>query len=177
MGRYVDVQEVPSIVLDDEPDIEQLESNGRDDEEVHRGDHVSVVSQERGPALSLGVIRPPLWQVARHRRQRNPEPSLRSPTENVQTQLTGNTSRHDTPPGPVSALLDVSAKSGENPIKSESEPPNLATETNANCGAFQARNAQSPVRLRQGPRPKPRATAGFWAADPGPSVAVSDDAD
>ena len=76
MGRYVDVQEVPSIVLDDGPDIEQLESNGRDDEEVHRGDHVSVVSQERGPALSLGVIRPPLWQVARHRRQRNPEPEL-----------------------------------------------------------------------------------------------------
>jgi len=76
MGRDVDVQELPLIVLNDEPDIEQLVSNSRDDEEVHRRDRFSVVSQERGPALSLAVSRPPLWQVARHRRQRNTEPKL-----------------------------------------------------------------------------------------------------
>ncbi len=34
-------------------------------------------------------------------------------------------------------------------IESETEPPNLATETNAGCGVFQARNPQSPVRIRE----------------------------
>jgi hypothetical protein len=38
MGRDVDVQETTSIVLGDEPDVEQLESIGRDDKEVHRRD-------------------------------------------------------------------------------------------------------------------------------------------
>ena len=35
-------------------------------------------------------------------------------------------------------------------IGSETEPPNLATETNAGCGVFQARNPKSPVRNREG---------------------------
>jgi hypothetical protein len=35
-------------------------------------------------------------------------------------------------------------------IESETEPPNLATETNAGCGDFQARNPPSPVRIREG---------------------------
>ena len=39
------------------------------------------------------------------------------------------------------------------------------------------RNAQSPVRLRQGPRPKPRATAGFWRAKPRSGTTNPGDAD
>ncbi len=35
-------------------------------------------------------------------------------------------------------------------IWGEAEPPNLATETNAGCGVFQARNPKSPVRIREG---------------------------
>ena len=34
-------------------------------------------------------------------------------------------------------------------IGSETEPPNLATEKNTGCGVFQARNPQSPVRIRE----------------------------
>ena len=35
-------------------------------------------------------------------------------------------------------------------IESESEPPNLPTEKNAGCSFFQARNPQSPLRIREG---------------------------
>ncbi len=46
-------------------------------------------------------------------------------------------------------------------MESESEPPNLATEKNTGNGVFDARNPQSPVRMREAPRPKPRGIAGF----------------
>jgi hypothetical protein len=39
-------------------------------------------------------------------------------------------------------------------IEGETEPPNLATETNAGRGIFPARNPQSPVRIRRGPTAK-----------------------
>jgi hypothetical protein len=45
-------------------------------------------------------------------------------------------------------------------IGSESEPPNLAAETIAECGAFHARNPRSPVRLRQPGLPKPHGIQG-----------------
>ncbi len=54
MGRDVDVQNLPSTVLDDEPDVEELEPNRRHDEEVHRGDRISVILEEGGPALPVG---------------------------------------------------------------------------------------------------------------------------
>jgi len=36
-------------------------------------------------------------------------------------------------------------------IESESEPPNVPTEKNADCCAFEAANPPSPVRMRQSP--------------------------
>ena len=44
---------------------------------------------------------------------------------------------------------------------SESEPPNWATETNTDCGVFQARNPKSPVRIRGSGTPKARGIAGI----------------
>jgi hypothetical protein len=41
----------PSPVLDDEPHVEQPEASGRDDEEIHRGDRISVILEKLGPAL------------------------------------------------------------------------------------------------------------------------------
>jgi hypothetical protein len=52
MGRYVHVYNLPSTVLDDEPDVEELELNRWHDEKIHGGDRVAVVSKERGPALA-----------------------------------------------------------------------------------------------------------------------------
>ncbi len=62
-------------------------------------------------------------------------------------------------------------------IGSETEPANLATETNTDCGVFQARNPQSPVRVRQGPRPKPRESTGFLGSDSRPGSTNPGDAD
>jgi hypothetical protein len=72
----VSVSWLSSITIDDEPDIEQLESNGRDDKEVHCCDRVSVVSQERGPALSLSLVGCSFRQIARHGRQADGEAEL-----------------------------------------------------------------------------------------------------
>jgi hypothetical protein len=62
-------------------------------------------------------------------------------------------------------------------MESESEPPNLATEKNADCGAFEAPNPQSPVRISQDPHPKPRAITGFWGTDSRCDLGVSETAD
>ncbi len=62
-------------------------------------------------------------------------------------------------------------------IRSEFGPPNSAPETNADRGVFQARNARSPVRIHQGPLPKPRAITGFWGATPSSGRKVSATAD
>ena len=76
----------------------------------------------------------------------------------------------------ISACSEFSRRTGESGIQtlrrrtgSETEPANLATETNTDCGVFQARNPQSPVRVRQGPRPKPRETTGFWGPTRAPA--------
>ncbi len=50
--------------------------------------------------------------------------------------------------------------------ESESEPPNLATETNADHGTFGAPNSQSPVRIREGLTAKtPRNRGDFSGCD------------
>ncbi len=47
-------------------------------------------------------------------------------------------------------------------IKSESEPPDLATEKNTGCSVYQAPNTASPVRMRERPTAKtPRNRANF----------------
>jgi hypothetical protein len=50
--------------------------------------------------------------------------------------------------GDPSDLVRIRALSRR--IESESEPPNLATETNTDRGVFEARTPQSPVRIREG---------------------------
>ena len=60
----VEVQDLPPSVVDREPDVEQLESDGGNHEEVHPRDQVPVVSKEGGPALSLAGIRLGSRQVA-----------------------------------------------------------------------------------------------------------------
>jgi len=45
------VKDTPSPVIDREPNVEQLETEGRHDEEVHSRDSISVIAQEGDPAL------------------------------------------------------------------------------------------------------------------------------
>jgi hypothetical protein len=61
----IEVQDSPATVLDDEPDIEQLESKGGNDEKIHARNHVSVIPEERDPALPFLLVRSSRWQIAR----------------------------------------------------------------------------------------------------------------
>jgi hypothetical protein len=48
---HIEMQEAPTIVTDDEKTVAHAERDGRDGEEVHRGDCFSMVAQETEPAL------------------------------------------------------------------------------------------------------------------------------
>jgi hypothetical protein len=76
VGRDIDVQNLPPPVLDDEPQVEQLEANGRDDEEVHCSDRVAVVSKEGHPVLPLVVVGPSFRQITRYGREADFEAEL-----------------------------------------------------------------------------------------------------
>jgi len=52
-----EVQNLSSPMIEDEPGVEKSEPNGRDDEEVHRGDAMFVISEKRLPPLTLIVVR------------------------------------------------------------------------------------------------------------------------
>jgi len=62
----VEVQDPPSTVVDREADVQQSESNRRNDEEIHPGNHVLVIPEEGHPALLLCGVRLSRWHVARH---------------------------------------------------------------------------------------------------------------
>ena len=64
-------------MVEDEPDVQELEANGRDDEEVHRCDGIPVVPQEREPVLSPDRIQRPPREVARDRRKADFDAKLR----------------------------------------------------------------------------------------------------
>jgi len=64
-------------MADHKPGIQQSESNGWDDEEVHCGDAVFVILKERLPPLALIVIRPSLWESSRDRGEANRDSKLR----------------------------------------------------------------------------------------------------
>ncbi len=70
-------------MIDHEPHVEQSEAKGWDDEEVHTGDHVLVVSKERGPALALAVVGFSWWQIPRHGCEANCEPELQELSLNL----------------------------------------------------------------------------------------------
>ncbi len=76
VGREIEVQDSPLPVLDDEPHVEQLEVDGRNDEEVHCRDDIPVVSEKGHPALSLALVECSFRQVARHGRQADGEAEL-----------------------------------------------------------------------------------------------------
>ena len=56
MSCYIDPDQVSSVQSEDDEDIEQIETNGRDNEQVPRGDVWRVVTQEGAPSLAW---RPP----------------------------------------------------------------------------------------------------------------------
>ena len=52
MSGHVEVQKLPSIVLDNEEAIEELESRRRHGEKVERSDYLAVIRQECQPLLT-----------------------------------------------------------------------------------------------------------------------------
>jgi len=67
-------------VIDEEPDVHQLEAHRGDDAEVHGRDSVLVISEERDPTLTAAEIRWALREIARDRRQADGEAELRELT-------------------------------------------------------------------------------------------------
>ena len=63
----VEVNHPSTSVSKDEPDVQHSEANGRDSEEVHRRDAVSVIPKEGPPALWLLSNGESLWEISRHR--------------------------------------------------------------------------------------------------------------
>ena len=60
MPRYVEVQNAPTIVADDEEAVEHTESDRRHGEEIHRGYSFPVVSKKSEPLLGwLRISRSP----------------------------------------------------------------------------------------------------------------------
>lgn len=54
--RDVEVDQPSASMIDDEPDVHQLEAHGRDDAEVHGRDGVPVISEESHPTLASAWI-------------------------------------------------------------------------------------------------------------------------
>jgi hypothetical protein len=76
MRRHVEVKDAATAVLEDEPGVKQAEPDRGDDEEVHTGDSVPVVSEKGPPALPLALVGLPLRQVARDGREAHGESQL-----------------------------------------------------------------------------------------------------
>ncbi len=73
----VEVENPSSSMVDREPDVQQSESHGGNDEEVHPCDHVLVIAEEGRPALPLAGISLLLGEVTRDRRKAYPDAQLR----------------------------------------------------------------------------------------------------
>ena len=54
IGRDTDVQDSPTRMMDDEEDVEYLKGHCRHREEIHGGEAMTVVAQERHPSL-MGI--------------------------------------------------------------------------------------------------------------------------
>ena len=74
---HVEVKDPASPVVDREPHVERPEADGRNNEEVHPGDQVSVITQEGDPALGRTRSRFRFRQIARDRREAQLNPELR----------------------------------------------------------------------------------------------------
>ena len=67
MERGVEVNDVPTTVLDDEEAVQQPERRGGHGEQIHGGDIVFMVAQESHPSFQLVGLRGTPRQVSRHR--------------------------------------------------------------------------------------------------------------
>ena len=65
--RGVEVNDVPTAVLDDEEAVQQPERSGGHGEQIHGGDIVFMVAQESHPSFQLVGLRGTPRQVSRHR--------------------------------------------------------------------------------------------------------------
>jgi hypothetical protein len=65
MPRYVEVQNAPTIVADDEEAVEHTESDRRHGEEIHRGNGFPVVSKKSEPSLGRLRISEPVSSSGR----------------------------------------------------------------------------------------------------------------
>jgi hypothetical protein len=72
-----EINDLPTTVADHEPRVQELEPSGGDDQEVHRGDTMLVVSKKRFPALALIMVRLSIWEISRDCGEANRNPKLR----------------------------------------------------------------------------------------------------
>jgi hypothetical protein len=70
------MQDLPSTVCDDEEAVQQLESHGRDREEVKGHDHLAMVLQKSKPPLSRVTAALDLPKISRHGPFRDDETEL-----------------------------------------------------------------------------------------------------
>ena len=63
-------------MTDHEPGMQQTKLNGRDHQEVHRGDAMLVIAKKRLPALALFVVRVSLREIPRDGGEANRDPEL-----------------------------------------------------------------------------------------------------
>ena len=69
-----EINDLPTTVADHEPRVQELEPSGGDDQEVHRGDTMLVVSKKRFPALALIMVRLSIWEISRDCGEANRNP-------------------------------------------------------------------------------------------------------
>ncbi len=74
---HVEVEDPSSPVVDREPDVEELEADGRHDEEVHPSHQVAMISKKGGPALLAARIGLGLGEVTGDRGEPHPDSELR----------------------------------------------------------------------------------------------------
>ena len=66
MGGHAKMDDLPSSVTDHEPGVQQVKSNRRDDDEIHRGDAVPVIAKESLPPLALIAVGISLREISRN---------------------------------------------------------------------------------------------------------------
>jgi hypothetical protein len=76
MGGHVEMKNLSASMSDCKPHIEQLEVDRRYDEKIHRGDHVSMISQECNPALLLIMSGFPLREIPGNGREADADTQL-----------------------------------------------------------------------------------------------------
>ncbi len=71
-----EVEELTSTVSDHEPDVQDPESDGRNDQEVHRRKLVPMIPKERAPSLALIAVWISIREISRDRGEANEDPEL-----------------------------------------------------------------------------------------------------